>query len=815
MDSDDTDEDKAQTHRPMNAFLLFCKQHRPIVREKYPQIENRSVTKILGEWWSNLAEEDKSPYTSLASQYKEAFMKANPEFRWHKMPPGSAESLPPSNAKPSTPSPANGMACSMSSLLNTTNPVYSSSQDSVIPTSSPCAPKPFKKRYLASQQSSADSLSPGSSFSSAGVSPEAARACEALMELARNESGSRSSEGSERRASPSDTPPLQTLREAVWSKVAGTLLKQEEDKLVVPPRDCPMNLTNQCTIRGQQIIEHIIENILSIPMNGPLDPTSEPITFSVNNNQERESSSRSFPPVTHSNGDVGDSIKASIYESLKNDLLKGKVTPLLPVTASSRTPAVPRSSHSSPTVSPTSARQRPAKKAEACTLVSSSPSGQDVLRLLGAGQLPINVGNSAITITKTPRVTLSSPSNTSMSFPVTTSVSTSSASSSPVSLSLTRTGPTRFPTSFSLNGGVPVLLSPQTGLVLSSPGSLVLSGIPGRQGPGDCVLLSPVQHVAGSQVMLGPGHSSPHLLLAGTKLVLAPSPQHSPPASSSTSDPVNLSIGSRGGPKTTTESNLRTVETSPLVTNTSPKKIETGPKVTGTSPKTIETSPKMTVTSPKIADISPRISETSSKIETSPRMSEINPRCTETSPRVTETGATKRPLQAESIGEERRSSRTGRGRRYQEFIEDISNTKKKRRSHRSGEETSEPEVEMETLPSEEAPSSSPLVTASSSQQHVHWKKMRTASLGARENTQAFEPSSPKQTLANQETSITANQQFDLDAKMEKMEPLKFPDKGKASSSSMAKATSSRCSARQAQTTPTSKAFDSRLNKKTR
>ena len=240
MDSDEAESeptDKAHLHRPMNAFLLFCKQHRPVVRERHPSIENRAVTKILGEWWSNLEEEDKSPYTSLAHQYKEAFMKANPEFRWHKMPPGTADSVPPSNIKPSTPSPANGMVCSpVNGLLSTSNSNFppselATSQDaSSSPNSSASAPKPFKKRYLASQQSTNSQeppISPASSLSSAGVSPEQARACEALMELARNEScASRSSEGSERRASPSDTPPMQTLREAVWSKVAGTLLKQ-------------------------------------------------------------------------------------------------------------------------------------------------------------------------------------------------------------------------------------------------------------------------------------------------------------------------------------------------------------------------------------------------------------------------------------------------------------------------------------------------------------------------------------------------------------------------------------------------------------
>ena len=42
---------------------------------------------------------EKSSYQNLAQQNKEAFMKANPEFRWHKMPPVSVENLPVSAQK--------------------------------------------------------------------------------------------------------------------------------------------------------------------------------------------------------------------------------------------------------------------------------------------------------------------------------------------------------------------------------------------------------------------------------------------------------------------------------------------------------------------------------------------------------------------------------------------------------------------------------------------------------------------------------------------------------------------------------------------
>ncbi|XP_034255319.1 uncharacterized protein LOC117653597 [Thrips palmi] len=72
--------------RPMNAFLIFCKRHRPIVRERYPHLENRAVTKILGEWWANLEREEKASYTELAAQYKDAFLKAHPDFKWYKLP---------------------------------------------------------------------------------------------------------------------------------------------------------------------------------------------------------------------------------------------------------------------------------------------------------------------------------------------------------------------------------------------------------------------------------------------------------------------------------------------------------------------------------------------------------------------------------------------------------------------------------------------------------------------------------------------------------------------------------------------------------
>ncbi|XP_053671709.1 uncharacterized protein LOC128721931 [Anopheles nili] len=76
---------QAKNHRrPMNAFLMFCKRHRAVVSLHYPHKENRFITKVLGDWWKQLTEEDKQPYEDLAKEHKTKFISANPGFRWCK-----------------------------------------------------------------------------------------------------------------------------------------------------------------------------------------------------------------------------------------------------------------------------------------------------------------------------------------------------------------------------------------------------------------------------------------------------------------------------------------------------------------------------------------------------------------------------------------------------------------------------------------------------------------------------------------------------------------------------------------------------------
>ncbi|KAK0169787.1 hypothetical protein PV328_010428 [Microctonus aethiopoides] len=73
---------KDRIRRPMNAFMIFSKRHRAVVHQRHPNQDNRTVSKILGEWWYALRPEEKQKYHDLASEVKEAHFKAHPDWKW-------------------------------------------------------------------------------------------------------------------------------------------------------------------------------------------------------------------------------------------------------------------------------------------------------------------------------------------------------------------------------------------------------------------------------------------------------------------------------------------------------------------------------------------------------------------------------------------------------------------------------------------------------------------------------------------------------------------------------------------------------------
>ena len=73
-----------QTHikRPSNSFILFSRKYRPLVHQRHQNCDNRTVSKILGQWWYNLDQSEKDKYKSEAFQQKEDHFKKHPEWKW-------------------------------------------------------------------------------------------------------------------------------------------------------------------------------------------------------------------------------------------------------------------------------------------------------------------------------------------------------------------------------------------------------------------------------------------------------------------------------------------------------------------------------------------------------------------------------------------------------------------------------------------------------------------------------------------------------------------------------------------------------------
>ncbi|GIX78818.1 protein capicua homolog [Caerostris extrusa] len=72
--TDSTDKRRSQS--------LSAKRHRALVHQRHPNQDNRTVSKILGEWWYALEPERKQKYHDLAFEVKEAHFKAYPNWKW-------------------------------------------------------------------------------------------------------------------------------------------------------------------------------------------------------------------------------------------------------------------------------------------------------------------------------------------------------------------------------------------------------------------------------------------------------------------------------------------------------------------------------------------------------------------------------------------------------------------------------------------------------------------------------------------------------------------------------------------------------------
>nr|XP_014292508.1 uncharacterized protein LOC106691294 isoform X2 [Halyomorpha halys]XP_014292509.1 uncharacterized protein LOC106691294 isoform X2 [Halyomorpha halys] len=127
---------------PMNAFLIFCKQQRGCMRRKYPSLENREMTRVLGEWWASLGHIDKSLYSALAHQHKENLIKPPSRAKWFRMPGGKYRKQQSDLSQPGI---VPGKLADESQLGGLSS-LLQLSKEPIIEIKPPL-PKPLKKRY--------------------------------------------------------------------------------------------------------------------------------------------------------------------------------------------------------------------------------------------------------------------------------------------------------------------------------------------------------------------------------------------------------------------------------------------------------------------------------------------------------------------------------------------------------------------------------------------------------------------------------------------------------------------------------------------
>lgn len=61
---------QSEQPKPINCFLLFCKENRESLRRRHPSLNNSDITSKLGEEWRSMSSINKDEYKRKASLLK-------------------------------------------------------------------------------------------------------------------------------------------------------------------------------------------------------------------------------------------------------------------------------------------------------------------------------------------------------------------------------------------------------------------------------------------------------------------------------------------------------------------------------------------------------------------------------------------------------------------------------------------------------------------------------------------------------------------------------------------------------------------------
>lgn len=69
----DQQDNAKKVKRPLSGYMYFCKEKRPALAAEHPDMKMVELSKMLGQMWKELSDEEKRPFDDLATADKRRY----------------------------------------------------------------------------------------------------------------------------------------------------------------------------------------------------------------------------------------------------------------------------------------------------------------------------------------------------------------------------------------------------------------------------------------------------------------------------------------------------------------------------------------------------------------------------------------------------------------------------------------------------------------------------------------------------------------------------------------------------------------------
>lgn len=74
----------AKLKRPLNSYNLYYKEVFPKKKSEFPNLSGNEISKLVGQEWKTMSEDEKKNYKEKAMKIKDDFKKKNPNYHYNK-----------------------------------------------------------------------------------------------------------------------------------------------------------------------------------------------------------------------------------------------------------------------------------------------------------------------------------------------------------------------------------------------------------------------------------------------------------------------------------------------------------------------------------------------------------------------------------------------------------------------------------------------------------------------------------------------------------------------------------------------------------